>query len=29
MDDFGALFAAREAVSIDEIAKKRRIRGRG
>ena len=29
MDDFGALFAPREAVSIDEIAKKRRVRGRG
>lgn len=28
MDNFAALFAAREAVSIDEIAKKRRIRGR-
>ena len=28
MDDFGALFAPRETVSIDEIAKKRRIRGR-
>lgn len=28
MDDFAALFAARAAVSIDEIAKKRRIRGR-
>ena len=29
MDDFGALFAPREVVSIDEIAKKRRVRGRG
>jgi transcriptional regulator with XRE-family HTH domain len=29
MDDFGALFAPRETLSIDEIAKKRRIRGRG
>ena len=29
MDDFGALFAPREAVSIDEIAKPRRVRGRG
>ena len=29
MNDFGALFAPREVVSIDEIAKKRRVRGRG
>lgn len=29
MDDFASLFAARAAVSIDEIAKKRRMRGRG
>lgn len=29
MDDFRVLFAPRVAVSIDEIAKKRRIRGRG
>lgn len=29
MDDFGALFARREALSIDEIAKKSRMRGRG
>jgi len=29
MDDFGALFGPREVVSIDEIAKKRRVRGRG
>ncbi|MDD5030120.1 MAG: helix-turn-helix transcriptional regulator [Rhodoferax sp.] len=29
MDDFGALFAPRVVVSIDEIAKKRRVRGRG
>jgi transcriptional regulator with XRE-family HTH domain len=29
MDDFGSLFAARAAVSIDEIVKKRRLRGRG
>ncbi len=29
MDDFGALFAPRAVMSIDEITKKRRIRGRG
>ena len=29
MDDFGALFARRETLSIDEIAKKSRMRGRG
>lgn len=29
MDDFGVLFAPRAVVSIDEITKKRRIRGRG
>jgi transcriptional regulator with XRE-family HTH domain len=29
LDDFAALFAPRETVSIDEIVKKRRIRGRG
>jgi transcriptional regulator with XRE-family HTH domain len=29
MDDFDALFAPCQAVSIDEIAKKRRVRGRG
>jgi len=29
MDDLAALFAARQVVSIDEIAKKRRLRGRG
>ena len=29
MEDFGALFVPRESVSIDEIAKKRRVRGRG
>ncbi len=29
MDDFGALFAPRAVVSIDQITQKRRIRGRG
>ncbi len=29
MNDFGALFARREALLIDEIAKKSRMRGRG
>ncbi|BCO25955.1 hypothetical protein MIZ03_0834 [Rhodoferax lithotrophicus] len=29
MDDFSALFTPREAVSIDAITQKRRIRGRG
>ncbi len=29
LDDFGALFTPRATVSIDEITKKRRVRGRG
>ena len=29
LDDFGSLFAARKAVTIDEFTKKRRMRGRG